>query len=841
MAFLRSRALRILLQLGAFAAVAGAVGAGALYLALLGDLPDFRTLADYQPSLTSVVLDRDGEPIGEFYEKRRRLVRVEDLPRHVILAFVAGEDDAFFEHAGLDYMAILRAAWVDIVAGEKKQGASTITMQTAKNLLLSPERRFSRKLKEMILARRIEERFSKDEILFLYLNEIYFGSGAHGLGEASRTYFGKSATELTLSEAALLAGLPKAPSRYSPRVSPERAETRRRYVLMRLRDARFIDTASYEEALASPPELSETDEQEDFAAAGYFTEEVRRVLFQRLGGETVLRGGLTIHTTLDLDMQREAVRAVRSGLEHLDHRQGYRGPVRQVEPASIQEEITRLAVRNRLAPETDAETPEPVQAEAEDVSQSEPGFPDDEPLLGVVTDVDAKGKLAWVAFAPSLSGMVKLEDVEWARKPDPARYPAPVRSIESVFQVGDVARFIPVTSGKDAPQATGEVLRVTLHQEPLVEGALLSLDVELGDVLSLVGGYDFERSEFDRAVQARRQPGSAFKPLIYATALGRDHTAASIVHDRPVVYTDSDSGFTWRPENYGRRFLGPLTLREALARSVNNATIHLLRDVGVGPVIETARTLGIESPLDRDLSLALGSSPVSLFELTRAYSVFASGGRLTAPRFIERVEDRHGEILLENLVLAAGELPEDGEPEEDPFLGVAPDEVAETDPSRVIDETHAYVALELLRAVVDDPKGTGRRARQLGRPLAGKTGTTNDQADAWFVGFSADIATGVWVGYDSKRVLGKGETGGRAALPIWIDFMGQAHEGRPTRDFPMPDGIVLARIDRATGLLADSTSEEAYFQAFIEGSEPTESAASAVSTADSRRRLRLEF
>jgi penicillin-binding protein 1A len=848
MPFLRSRGLRVLLQLGAFVAVAAAVASVALYVMLLGDLPDFRSLEDYHPRLTTEVLDRHGRPIGEFYEQRRRLVRVEDLPEHVVLAFVAGEDDTFFEHSGLDYVAILRAAWVDLVSGEKKQGASTITMQTAKNLLLTPERAFSRKLKEMVLARRIEQRFTKDEILFLYLNEIYFGSGAWGLGEAARTYFGKEASELDLSEAALLAGLPKAPSRNSPFVDPQRAEERRRYVLRRMVDAGFVDAARAEEALAHPPELAGPQQAEDFAAAGYFTEEVRRALFERLGGDLVLGGGLTVHTTLDLDLQREAVRALRLGLERLDHRQGWRGPMRTVEPAALQEEIARLALENGLADGGEEEAAEVVVApgrpgEETPAPEASPlGRSPEQPLVGVVTDVDRKAQAAWVAFGPGLSGRVALEDVSWAREPNPARYPAPVQSIDRIFDVGDVTRFVPVADEAEAgTQDTADALRVTLYQEPLVEGALLSLDVASGDVLALVGGYDFERSEFDRAVQAERQPGSAFKPLIYATALAHGKTPASIVHDRPVVYTDEGSGFTWRPENYGRRFLGPLTLREALARSVNNATIHLLRDVGVRPVIEMARRLGIGSPLEPNLSLALGSSPVTPLELTRAYAVFAAGGRLLPPRFLVRVEDRHGQVLLDDVALAAPADSDTVEAQDDEYLGMdEPDAVDGGDDEQILDPAHAYVALDLLRAVVEDPKGTGRRARQLGRPLAGKTGTTNDQADAWFVGFSADVATGVWVGYDSKRVLGKGETGGRAALPIWIDFMRAAHRDLPARDFPMPDGIVLVRIDRPTGLLADASSRETFFQAFLEGTEPTETASSGVSTAQGRR-LRLEF
>jgi penicillin-binding protein 1A len=424
-----------------------------------------------------------------------------------------------------------------------------------------------------------------------------------------------------------------------------------------------------------------------------------------------------------------------------------------------------------------------------------------------------------------------------------------------------VARFLPQPDADAAAAEDGSpAVRVTLDQEPEVQGAVLCFDVNDGDVLALVGGRDFEESEFNRVVQARRQPGSAFKPIIYAAALGRDVTPASIIYDRPVVYDDPDSGFTWRPENYGRRFLGRLTLGEALARSVNNATIHLLKDVGIDYVMEFARRLGIEAPLERNLSLALGSNPVSLLELTRAYAVFPAGGREVKPRFIHRVLDREGEVLLEDVLLGETPIPEvaatgpedkgtgsgSGERELEPEAPVAVAEGSESapdalPPGQLIAETHAYLATDLLRGVVNHPRGTGRRARSLGRPVAGKTGTTNDQGDAWFVGFSPDVATGVWVGYDEKRVLGRGETGGRAALPIWIDFMAAALSDRPARDFEVPEGIVFARVDTKTGQLASSQTETSLFQAFLEGTEPREQSTATTSTTDERRRLRLDF
>jgi penicillin-binding protein 1A len=870
MTFLRSRAFKLLLASAGLLVVAGIGGTIAFYLAFVRDLPDLRTIEDYRPPIASRVIDRNGEEIGEFFKERRTLAPMESLPRHLVEAFVAGEDSSFFEHAGIDYRSILRAAWVNLRAGgEIKQGASTITQQMVKGLLLSPERKFRRKIREMILAQRIEKRFSKQEILYLYLNQIYFGHGAYGIREAARTYFDKDTLELTVSESALLAGLPKAPSRYSPFSNPDVAEQRRRYVLSRMHAEGYLDAAGYSTAIAEFPDLADRAASRDDPAAAYFTEEVRRALFNRFGGKLVLEGGLTIETTLDRGLQRAATRAVQTGLINLDHRQGYRGPMRRVARSEIPEEIHRLAEANQLVPPThDPVAPpdslEPVEpideapselsgeaqrAEARRILAEEGGT-----LLGVITAVDTEAKTARIAFAPEVEGVVLLKDVSWAREPNPNRSPYKVRSIGKVFTEGDVARFAAVSSpASETDEADGvepAEIRAILDQTPEVQGALLSIDLETNEVLALVGGRDFKQSQFNRVTQARRQPGSAFKPLIYAASLARGYTPASIVFDRPIVYTDEESGFIWRPRNYKRSFYGPITIREALARSINNATVHLFRDVGIDYVIEYARRLGIESPLSRDLSLALGSSGLSLLELTRAYAVFASGGRRVEPRFIRRVVDRDGLVLLENVRLgASGDTTVDPSEVASDFVdAAAPAEDQEVpadadfplDPDQIIPPEEAYLAVSLLRAVVEDPKGTGHRLRVLRRPVAGKTGTTNDQADAWFMGFSPDVVTGVWVGHDESRFLGFGETGSRAAAPIWVDYMRVALEGRSARDFAVPELIEFARIDRKTGLLAGESTGATVFQPFLQGTVPTEMADSARTDSESRRQLRLD-
>ena len=827
----RSRWLRWFAVLAGLAAVTVVGAALGFYLAFVRDLPELRSVADYRPPLSTRVLDRNGVLIGEFATERRQLTPIEEIPDHVVRAFVAGEDSTFFEHDGIDFVSIARAAWKNLLAGgEVRQGGSTITQQTVKGLLLTPERTLRRKVREMVLARDIEQRFTKQEILYLYLNQIYFGRGAYGIGEAARTYYDKSVAELTISEGAQLAGLPKAPSRYSPFINPERAEDRRRYVLERMLTDGFLDAATHAAAVADLPVLKTPSYQPDFEAAGYFTEEVRRELYDALGGEAVLTGGLSIETTLDIGLQHAAVDAVKAGLEALTKRQGYRGPLRQVAADALDTTLAELGEENGL------------EADEEGILR----LPESARLTGVIVAVDTEAQEARVAFAPGVEATVPGSDVEWAREPNPKQAPRRVKKIEKVFRVGDVALFDVTGASEDAPA------QASLFQRPEVQGALLSLDVHEREVLALVGGYDFGTSQFNRVVQAKRQPGSSFKPLIYGAALEKGWTPASIVHDRPVVYTDESSGFIWRPRNYGRSFYGPITLREALARSVNTAAVHLFRDVGVDYVMKYAQRVGIESPMSRDLSLALGSSGVTLLELTNAYAVYPAGGRRMRPTYIRRVLARDGSTLFEDTVLGQPvEVAENGDALAPVSAGPAQgaDGVSALpeapmpdvpDDERVVSAEHAYLVADLLRAVVVDPDGTGWRLRALKRPAAGKTGTTNDQADAWFMGFTPSVATGVWVGHDESRFLGWGETGSRAAAPIWVEFMKAAVAERPLQDFAVPDSIVFARVDRKTGLLADASSEHTVFQAFPAGQVPTETSGNAQNRSEGRRLLRMD-
>jgi penicillin-binding protein 1A len=763
-----------------------------------------RPLLDYRPPVASVVLDRHGELIGQYFVQRRQLVRIEEVPEHVIHAFVASEDGRFFEHAGVDLTAILRAAWANLLHGRIEQGASTITQQLVKNVVLTHERTWSRKLREVMLALEVERRLSKEEILLTYLNEIYLGNGSYGIGDAAQSYFGKEVSELDLAEAALLAGLPQRPSAYSPIRHPEAAESRRQYVLQRMFEGGLITSDQYVSARMDPPKIvPESRTLHAPAYAAYFIEEVRRELVERIGSTRLYRGGFVIETTQDLELQRAAYESMRSGLEALDHRQGWRGPQRRVRSEAWAAELEALGReggwddRRAISDVADGKT-------------SWPGL-----VLGAATD--ARGKeVAWVGLAPGVVVHVEVEPVTWGEQP------ASEGPETRILHVGDVAAF---RLGKVADEVV-----VELVQEPTVEGALLSVDVQSGDVLAMVGGYDFGRSEFNRATQARRQPGSAFKPFVYAAAVESGYTQSSPVLDSPNLYFDEATQSTWRPRNYGRRFLGWLTLRSALTKSINNATVHLASRVGIDRVVAMARRLGVHSEMRRDLSLALGTSEVSLLELTRAYAAFPAGGKRVHTRFIRRVRDRDGAILFENSSLHDSLA--DSEAAGSELDGAAEEQVVSPQVARVM--------TDLLHGTVSDPGATGGRARSLGRAVGGKTGTTNGNRDAWFVGFSPEIATGVWVGFDRPRSLGGGETGGRAALPIWVDYMGEALSDRPKREFSMPEGVVFARVDRRSGKLTASNGQFAEWQAFVAGTEPVRTAWRKTKKRSTRRELMLD-
>jgi penicillin-binding protein 1A len=818
----------------AFLAVAlvASVAVGAVvYSVVFSDLPEIYSLHDYRPNLITRVRAADGTVIGEISMERRVVVPIERVPEYLVQAFIAAEDDAFYEHEGLDYPSIMRAAWTNLKAGGVRQGGSTITQQVAKTFLLSSDRTFVRKLKDMVLAREIEQHLQKNEILYLYLNQIYLGSGAYGVEAAAQRYFDRPVEELTLAQAAVIAGVVPAPSRYSPRVSMELSRKRQEFVLRRMLAQGFItqddhDTALAEEIVLARPEPSDTP-----SAVAYFHEEVRRYLVARYGENEVKTGGLDVVTTLDLAAQLDAHRALRLGLRNHDRRRGYRGASRQVP-----EEEWPLAL--------------------EELTEAREGRDEYLGLVveGLVTEVDDAAGSARVALGGDVETSLPFEAVKWARKPDPDWDGAITRltKVSQALQPGDLIRLertgeitpesaeVELPAGEDGDQPL-PVPTYALFQEPQAEGALFSMEVATGRVQALSGGFSFFRSQFDRATQMRRQPGSAFKPIVYATALRVGYTPATIVYDTPIVYRDASTGFTWKPGNYSDKFYGPITLRHALAKSRNVATVKVLRDIGIPPVIRMARALGIERDLEPNLSLGLGSSEVTLAELVRAYATFASGGRRVEPIFILEIRDRDGELLEENVRLFdALELAvREGEELEPPNL--SDDEVRERileqlrqevdrgddpnspPPGYGLDPVTAFLMTDMLQAVVRD--GTGWRAKALDRPTAGKTGTTNDLKDAWYIGFSPKVVAGVWVGYDTAANLGKNETGSRAASPIWVDYASRVMGRNRRIEFKVPDtGVVFARIDAATGKIACAGDEKAIFQPFREGTVPSERA-----------------
>ncbi len=747
--------------------VLAAVTAACVYFYLNEDLPKISSLTDYHPPIITTVYSDDNRKIAEFYKERRIILPLEEIPETLKQAFIAAEDARFYKHKGIDITSIIRA-FIAIEAGTIVQGGSTITQQVTKSFLLSPEKSYTRKIKEAILAYRIEKTFSKDEVLFLYLNQIYLGHGAYGVEAASENYFGKSARELNLAECAILAGLPQAPSRYSPFRHPEKAKQRQIYVLNRMVAEKYISNIQATEAIDR--ELDIKPRRNWFIEeVPFYTEHVRRYVDQTYGPNALYTQGLKIYTAVNIDMQKIAREEITKGLLDLDKRQGYRGPLQHLSPDQ--------------ADKTNAYLDE-LQAEIDKQGPLEQGSI----VKGVVTAVNEKKKTVLVRMG-SDGGVISVKNMRWARKPDPrvAYYDVRINRPERVLRPGDVV-LVKLRKKSKADK----VWQLGLEQDPLAQAALLCLESESGHVKVLIGGRDFRESQFNRAVQSRRQPGSAFKPIIYSAAIDKGYTPATLMYDSPIVFEDTGNDFTWKPKNYKETFAGPTLVRKALVKSLNVITVKILQDIGVDYVIDYARLFGITSELSPNLSIALGSSGLSLLELTVAYSVFNNLGYRVQPIFITKILDRNGNILEEN----------------------------NTTREKVIDKSTAYIMTNLLEGVVKN--GTGRRVRALKRPAAGKTGTTNDLIDAWFVGFTPRYVTGTWVGFDEEASLGKGETGSRSASPIWLEFMQRILKDKPIRAFQVPDDVVFAKIDAETGLLPVPESKKTLFECFKKGTVPTE-------------------
>lgn len=739
-----------------------------VYRELAEGLPQLAALEQYKSSLVTRVHDRHGELIADFFIEKRILVELDEIPKFLQQATIAVEDNRFYSHRGIDFKGIVRAIWVNVKARQVREGASTITQQVARTLFLNRERTYYRKLREMILAWRLEQRFSKRDILNMYLNHIFYGHNAYGVEAASQIYFGKPVKSITLGEAALIAGLTQAPNKYSPLRNVDLSQQRRRHVLRRMEEAGYITRATATETAEEPIVLNAG--YKSVNKAPHFVEHVRKYLEERYGAEMLYRGGLEVHTTLDLRLQRVAAEAIRYGVRAIDKRHGYLGPMRRLE-------LTENAVVD-----------EPLIQAVTLPDNTDRVVREGEHLLGVVVAIDDGA--VWVAIKDSRGVMTPKESYDWAREPDLERSFNKRRRLlaHELFKLGDViqVRVMRVDGANKAHL-------LALDQEPLVQGALLSMEASSGHVVAMIGGYDYATSQFNRATQALRQPGSAFKPIIYAAALEAGKTPASIVYDQAIVKRDDNENKMWKPQNYSQKYYGATTLRDGLTHSRNMVTIKLMEQIGVPAVLGSARRLGIESPLAPYLSLALGASGVSLLELTASYGVFANTGLYVSPIFITRVLDSN-EVLLEEQWPQA---------------------------HRAVSPEIAYVMTSLLQGVVQN--GTGRRVRRLERPVAGKTGTTNDFRDAWFLGYTPELVTGVWVGIDDRSILGHRESGGRVAAPIWLEFMQEAVSGQPITDFSIPPQVRFYRIDVENGRQATAfTQDKTRFEAFVRGTKPEE-------------------
>jgi len=731
------RLLRIACWSGLAIVLLASLAVLAVWRELTMDLPAVTELLDYRPPMATRVLASDGTPIGEFYVERRYLVPIADVPAPVRRAFLAAEDAEFYRHPGIDVTGIMRAVIANVRHGEIVQGASTITQQVVKQLLLTSERSFERKGKEMILAVELESKLTKDQIFYLYLNHIYFGARSYGLAAAAREFFDVEPARLSLAQAALLAGLPQAPSRYDPRRHPDAARARQRYVLDRMLAVGFIDTDEYAAARAEKLAIA-APKSPSWDAAPWYADHVRTLLEEEYGSAFATMG-LQVETAVDLRLQGIAEEVLHDGLRSVERQLGRRRTVRHLPADDVDDFLDRQrASRPRQGPQQ-----------------------------AVVTAALADGI---EIRTPWESGIVP-------RKGDPG-----AQAIG--FRTGDVVSVDPVSRGSDG------VMRFALDTKPEIEGALVAIDPETGEVKAMVGGVDFRRSQFNRAVQARRQPGSAFKPFVYAAAIDHGYTATTVVTDAPISLPDGRRGM-WTPKNFHDRYMGPVTLRTALANSLNSVSVRIALDLGIDTLRDQLRVFGFPTDFPRHAALALGCSEVTLLDLTRAYGVFATLGRRFEPIFVTAVTDAAGRAV--------------------DFPGSRP----RFEP--VLNPATAYVVTDLMRGVVES--GTAREAKSLGRPAAGKTGTTNESMDAWFIGFTPDLLVGIWVGFDAERSLGE-LTGGRAATPIWTSFMRRALEGLPIRDFPQPDGVTLVRVDTHTGLLA-GTGRTSHLEPFVTGTEPT--------------------
>ena len=775
-----SRLVSRLFKWGFILFLAGLLSIAAVFMFLSPKLPSAESLRTVQLQIPLRIFSEEGLLMAEFGEKRRIPAAYEDIPPKLIQAFLAAEDDRFFEHPGVDYQGLIRAAYSLAMTGEKAQGGSTITMQVARNFFLSNEKTYLRKINEIILSLEIENTLSKEEILALYLNKIFLGQRAYGVGAAAEVYYGKKLEDLTLAQMAMIAGLPKAPSTTNPITSPERAQNRRNYVLKRMLDVGYISQAEYEEALQE--EVSARYHGREIEVyAPYVAEMVRTYLVEEYG-EEIYEQGIRAYTTIKAKHQQAATRALQDALLAYDKRHGYRGAVAKVDLAEL---------------------PDLAAAEL---------HLKDYPIIGLISPalvMNIEENTAQVFIKRVGQVELPFSAVSWAQPQLSANSMGKKpQTITDVLAIGDIIYLRALE--EDNWQLT---------QIPEAQAALVSLASEDGAITSLQGGFDFFQNKFNRVTQSKRQPGSGFKPFVYSAALEKGYTAATVVNDAPVVFDDPGLENVWRPENYSGRFFGPTRLEEALTHSRNLVSIRLLRDIGIAYTVDYVQRFGFKpDQVPPNLSIALGSGSAAPLDMARAYATLANGGHLIDPYIISRIENASGEVLMQTKPQKVCDscntefLSEEETLMQAELLGFYP-------AKQVITPQNAFIINSMLRDVVKF--GTGRQALSLNRgDLAGKTGTTNDQLDAWFNGYTPDLVAIAWVGFDNPRTLGRYETGGRAALPMWIDFMRVALEDQPEAPFSQPVDMVTVRIDPETGLLARPGDENAIYETFHKDNVP---------------------
>ncbi len=748
-------------------------------------LPDYSQLQDYEPAVMTRVHASDGSLLAEYARERRLYVPIQAIPKLVINAFIAAEDKNFYEHGGIDFSGIARATMLYIQqygSGRRPQGASTITQQVAKNFLLTNEVSFARKIKEALLSMKIERAFSKEKILELYLNEIYLGMGAYGVAAASLLYFDKSVHELTVAEAAYLAALPKAPNNYHPFRQRERALERRNYVVERMVEDRYITAQDAEKARKDPLKVTQRPTGAHIFAAEYFAEEVRRYIAENYTEKKLYEGGLSVRTTLDPKMQVLARNVLVDGFVRFDEQQGYRGPVGKVDLAGDWgAKLAEVKALSDVAPWRLA-----VVLETGDAS-ARVGFQPPREPSGAISKTRA-------------TATVPLEGVKWA-KPTSGPYKGKVPAkVSQVLEPGDIIYVEPI-AGKDD--------QFRLHQIPEVSGAMVVMEPQTGRVLAMAGGFSYDQSQFNRATQALRQPGSSFKPLVYAAALDNGYTPSTVVLDAPIEI-DTGTGI-WAPENYTRKYYGPSTLRFGIEQSRNVMTVRLAQDIGMPLIAEYAKRFGVYDSMPAYLSFALGAGETTLLRMVGAYAMFDNGGRKVQPTLIDRIQDRYGHTIYKHDMRECQGC--------DAAKWAKQDEPVLLDKrERVLDPMTAYQITSMMEGVVQ--RGTATVVKEVGKPIAGKTGTTNDEKDAWFIGFSPDLVVGVYLGYDKPRHLGNTATGGVLVAPIVRDFMKVALADKPALPFRVPAGIKLIRIDPKTGMRAGPGDQRVILEAFKPGTAP---------------------